>query len=410
MDNEGLALGAATFTLGVIVTAVAQSSISRFFDRARPSVRISGVSIGPEESAVKKKCPLDLVVLQEIEANPILGALRGEKTVQELNEYVENSILMLQNHQAVIKHLHDLIQRPHLLDAALNKDRQRIELLKIWNVYGEPLSDFTKLAIHNCLDEIRDIYKQPHPDGWKTGPRTIVGLGPNHNYALFELDEEAYANSVAKEKGPHYRDQALREVRTNNILRRFWIHLDEQDLRWLFTKAHDVAVAVGEDASRITNRLATIIKTTTPDYLRVSAVISNSGQRACAVKPLAYLRLPRVDAISGEDALISLVQETEIAALPSPIVINGNSAAQITFRSEMSLTNLKVLKTDGSLLLDGNRLLTLYNSQILQSFVAVSLTGFGIEQTTLIVSEPIDFGLPALTRDRENLSRALRNG
>ncbi|MBI5821911.1 MAG: hypothetical protein HZA88_23300 [Verrucomicrobia bacterium] len=405
---QDLTIGASTFTLGVLVTALLQNIISRVFDRSRPSFRISDISIGPERASFKKSVMIDVITGQAIARNSILPDFDGNATTERITAYLDIARQALHQHEQVITFLSDLDRRPHLLDSALDKDNQRIKLLSEWTAYGPPIEQMAKMALENYATEVDPLYLQPHPEKWKTGPHTIITTAPGQRYALFELDENAYAEKIAREKGPQHRDRAVQEAQKTDVLRRIWIHLNEQHLRWLFRRSYHYAVSLGDDAKVVVSDLERLVQITAPDYLRVSMILTNSGGRAFAVKPFAYLRLPKADAVSGEDALIPLVMESESQSAPMPAVVKGNDALHIVMRSEMSLNSLKLLKSDGSILLDGQRLRTLYDSQVLTSCVSLSLTGFGINSFAQIVSDPHDFGLSAYARDKEALTRALR--
>jgi hypothetical protein len=401
-------IGGASFALGAIVSAVIQGTITRFFDRSRPSLKVSDISIGRDPAATKKRVLIDMVTRQSIARNPVMPELEKEPTTETLMSYLENCKQVLYMHDDVVKYLADLVHKPHILDASLDRDKQRVELLREWATYGEPLGNLARDAIEVHTSEIDPLYTQGHPQEWKTGPRTSIELAPGRKIALFELDEDAYVGKVAEDEGPQERERALRYVRSHNVYRRFWIHLNEQHLRWLFTKVYHRAISVGEDARKTMAQIETLVQVTSPDYLRISVVLTNSGGRAFAVKPFAYLRLPRVDAVAGEDALIPLMMEADASAAAMPVIVKGNDAVQVVWRSETSLNGLNLTKKDGSLLLDGNRLRTLYAGQVLSSTLSLNLTGFGLDSAETLVSEPHDFGVPAYARDRGVMARALR--
>jgi hypothetical protein len=408
MTPQELAMGTATFVLGVLTTAALQSIVARFFGRARPSARVTDIRISPEPSSEKKTLRCDFATTTQIARNPIFPEPDDDLTVEKAHLYMERVTHTLDTHQRVVQYLHELIQRPHLIDQALPKDRQREAFMREWTSYGASLDKFAKLALYNLAREIPAEYTQPHPAEWKSGPRAVISLGPNTSYALFEVDEVAYADAAAKDH-PQDRNQAIEEARNTNALRRFWIHLNEAHVRWLLTRAYEVAVSVGEDARGLAASMTDLIQSVAPDYLRVTVMVTNSGERAYAVKPIAYLRLPKVDAITGADALIPLVEETERPAQqPSPFTVKGNESLQVTFRSETPIANLRIQKGDGAVLLDGARLLTLYNGQILSTTLALSLTGFQVDDQKFLVTPPCDFGIPAFTRDRDNLANALK--
>lgn len=397
------------FLLGSLTTAVIRSWVARFFSRARPSIRLTSISLGPDSSSEDNAIKVEISVKSKFDSNPALPEYPKEETVCSFRKYVIDAKRNLDSCEEIMKFLHALLDRSHLLDSTLSIDQQRIKFLREWSAYYSELAHWAKGTIKEFAKDIPEQYKQPHPEGWKDLAKAMVLFDNNKVANLSEIDEDAYVQKEIESEGTQAREEALRTVSSTNAYRRYFIYLDEHHLRWLLSKTHEQMNTFVNDAKEMIVTLESMIRTTTPDYLRVTAIISNDGSLACAVKSVAYLRLPNVDPITRDSAFVPLIVEVSKADRNAPSVIKGGDAVQFTLRSEIPVSSMNITKQDGSVLLDGQRLQSLYSSQIVSCNIAFSLTGFGLNHSVLIVSDPYDFGLPANTRDRESLMQALKN-
>lgn len=403
---EDVITGAAFFLLGAAATATVQAVIRRVAAKARPSAKITDITISPSDQSRTSKVPLELAFRLQMDANPVLPELDSDMTVETARQYIEKTQVALKAHEDITTHLKSILDQVHILDTTVDTDKRRLSILKKWAEYGDPINQLAKLALFNFDDEVKDVYRDPHPEEWKSGPRTVVSIDSNRNYTLYEIDVDAFVESVTKKHGPQTGQKARREVEVNNTLRRFWIHLDEEDLRWLLTRTYETAQMLDVDAKALINTLSGQLSATTPEYLRIQILITNDGSRACAIKPFAYLRIPNVIPDKKGDALIRIVSEVAAGATPAPVVIEANRAQQLTFATDAPMAQLTVNDKTGSALLDGARLRTIFDSQILQCQAAFSLVGFGHSGMSLIVSEQYRLGLPAASKDRDELAAA----
>jgi len=307
----------------------------------------------------------------------------------------------------VLDHLGELLDAPNLLDPARSLEEKRVEIIRKWTKYGSAMDAIEHLALANFDHEIPEQYKQPHPEEWKSGERAYVSLGPNTRYDLSEIDVDAAAKHAEEAQGKRVAQTVRETCQRTNIGRRFWIHLQQEDLRWLVSKTLAIAQMIKQESQELLRALQAVIDLNSPEYVRVQLLVTNKGKRAVAIKPFACLTIPGIDPVTDARAIVPLVPEGSSHSAPAPVLVPGNGATQVTFVSEEHLAALKIKDSSGTVVLTGERLRNIYEGQVVPCRAAVSFMGLGRSGAPPIVSEAYRFGITANTQVRKEMANAL---
>jgi hypothetical protein len=407
MDVNSLIVGCLLFLAGGVTTALLRAQAKRFTDRARPEAKITSILIGPSTVATEAKIPIDPTLLHRERTNGVLTKLADSPTGKELQHYMEQCRQVISKHEQLQATIQSLLNDPNLLAPGIAKDQQRIQVLLRWGAFGDTSDKFAHMALGHFENEIPAKYKDTHPSEWTKTDRGMVHLSPGQTADLTQIDVEATIASLGVKENPVAAQRLRQPMVLGNILKRYWIFLEQDDLKWLLGKTHLMLSQQVADAKSILDSVKQTFVTNTPDFLRVQLMVSNDGARAIAVEPFAYLRLPKVSPIAGHDALIPLVPDSATLASPEPLIVKGNGALQISLVSEQPVANLKISDNAGETIIDGSKLRAFYETQISPSQIALSLTGFGTSGDSIVLSDVFSFGMGATARTRRNLKDKL---
>jgi len=397
--------GVGNFIAGGVTLAVIRAAVSRFSERARPELRISSVVVAPTPESEESVAPVDHTIRMNIDSSPILpDPPEGRLTVRQLREYVDSAESILQTHTEVLQHVETLSQRPAILEPNVSKDEQRRLLLQEWMEFGHPLEALARSAIQHFSGELPEKYKAPHPAEWQHPSKARIPLSANQFYDLHEIDVDTEVQAEVAVQGPvGVADRLRRNLETLNILRRIWIQLDPDDLRWLFNRVHTIGEALRNEATSILQQLKAVVVGTSADHLRVQVLVSNDGKRAVAIRPNAILKIH-----GREDqgpALIPLILQARSGTQPADHVVKGGDATSLSFYSVTPIHHLSASNAAGQEVIDGSHLRSLYETNIVSCEVSISLTGFGTTERTFITSRRFEFGAQAQDRERQALQR-----
>jgi hypothetical protein len=396
-----------SFIAGVAVTAIVGAVVSRIWERARPSAWISDILLGPTEESGDRTVDIPIALRGRIERNLITPNLEPGITTNALRDYIERSRAATVDAQDIIRHLRSMLDRPNLLDPALDKDEQRRELLREWSRYGNQLEALAQTAIGYYLKDVLPVYREACPEEWRDPKRAVIRLSEAESIALFEIDiDKVYDQAIKDGRGQQQAESERSEADIRNIRTRFWIRLEPDHLRWLLAKTATVADSFSSDANTVLGELDKLVDLNAPEYLRVQSLVCNDGRRAVAIKPCAYLRMPLGDPKTDRVAFIPLTVETPLKSRTSAIVLKGDDATHIAMRSEQPIASLKVM-VEADDILDGPRLRNLYEGRVLNCQLGLSLTGFAAAWNPLVISTPYSFGASADKQTRVDLLNAL---
>ncbi len=406
MPYHEYAIPIVTFILGVIATPVVASLVRRYFDRPRPRILVTDISMSAASGADDTPVQLDYRLRIAESRNLLLPSLDDDLTVGKVLTFIDKSRYTLQMHSELITHLRKLRDEPNITDPALSVDDQRVDLIRRWTQYSHALEILQQMALSQCLDEMPDRYIKPHPDEWKSGERSFIHLSPSTGFVLSEINEDAEYSRVKAEKGEEDARRYKQAVHLTNITRRFWIYLDHTDLRWMFSKVLSVAENVKKDAEQFLLELSQVIEAASPEFLRVQAMVANDGHRSFAIRPFSYLLIPAGELSQGFITVpLSTEGTTSVAA--SPITVTGNSASRVSFVSEEPLALLTIRDGTGDGKISGETIRNLFQSRVLACRVGLAIIGFGMKQDRLVISDPVNFGRPASDRLKQRLAATL---
>jgi len=280
------------FLAGALVTAVVTAAVNRWYKRPRPAIDVMSIRFAPKTGSEALDVSIDYTTTTRIHDSAILPSLDSRVTVKELGEWIEKAETTVAAHRRVMAHLQSMLDRQNLLDPGSTTNQQREAILNEWSRFGRPLEALALAAVMHFEDETPAQYKQPHPEGWKDPQRARVHLDGTTDYNLREIDVEEELAREAAVQGPVGLVDRLRvHLSALNIVRRFWIHLQERDLRWLFSKIVNLGSAFEQDAAELIKSVAQLLSTQNAEFLRIDVHIRNDGERGFSVQPEAYLTL-----------------------------------------------------------------------------------------------------------------------
>lgn len=405
-------LQAMAFSAGVVATAVITAAVNRWYKRPRPTVDVMSVRFGPKVGAEDTKASIDYATTTRVDSSPILPGLKSSVTIKELNDWIQSAEATVAAHHRVMEHLRSMADRPHLLNPGLDKDRQRQAILNEWVRFGKSLEPLGKAAVQLYSSEIPRVYKDPHPNEWKDPQRARVQLEQVY-YNLREIDVEEEVKKEVAVKGPIGLEDRLRnELSALNIIRRFWVYLEESDIRWFFAKIDSLGSNLEQEASELIETVREFLLRLNPEFLRVEVLVRNDGERAFCVHPDAFLILRYKRPDTNADTLaVPMEIEGSIALAPGVArTVAGVSAENFVFCSLSPINHLRIIEQSGAeIAFDGDKLRALYDQEILPCRVGLTLSGIRQESYKPYVSHQFSFGKGATIKKRDHLRKIASN-
>lgn len=382
-----------TFLAGVVATAFITAVIKKWHSRPHPAFDVLSININRKIDKGGASVHLDHFLITKIQDLTFFPKLNPTMSSAELNKWIEVAERAISANQVVVDFFQNLLDRPHLLPVGVDREQQRLSLLREWNIHADNLDRFCLLALINFSAHVPQLYRAPHPPEWA---QERIGITSNSAYNLSEIDVEEIVRKETEVQGPvGVEDRLRRHFTVLNIFRRFWIHLNETDLAWLFTRARELAHEMHTTALEILSQVKTVAARHSPEFLRVELLCRNGGGRAYSVQPEAQLAV-RLKALNGEFDAYSTDLELD-AGEPQRTqgtrTISAGGADKLVFYSTTPLQLLTLTDRDGNAMTTGgDRLQLLYNEDVVRCRVAINVSGLGRDSWKPIVSEEILFG------------------
>ncbi|MDN3551903.1 hypothetical protein QWY74_00205 [Halomonas almeriensis] len=395
------------FLAGVVVSAIITAVVTRRWRRARPAVQILSINLGPKMPTEQELVDIDFSLIQRERASPILPALKQQMSVKDLQEFISKSNTALTAHRSILAHIEDLLAKPHILEASESKDQQRKSLLREWQAFGAEIEALGHAAIKHFESEVPAILKQPHPDAWQDVKRARVNLTENQAYNLAEIDVEAETERRLKQSKEDQSPEGLRgHLEAMNIMRRLWIHLEEEHVRWLFGKVIKLAQGLDEAASSLITDVEQTLRGESREYLRVEVLISNDGARNLIVHQYASLAAPIAEDEEEPYALIPMELEARENQAAFVDLVEGNDAKRLTYYSTVSTEDhLPIVSKNGSKTLMPGRLHGIFAAQTVACRFGCTIQPFGDKSANFMLSDRWMIGADVGVRLRKDLEQ-----
>lgn len=391
-----------TFLAGGVASALIRGLSARWWNRARPRIAVLSVDFSVRGEAEDIELQLDPQLLEKERRAPMLPSLNDRMSLRDLGLYLEAADARIAHFDGVVRSLDDLVSRRPLVNPGHTPDEQRRALLSEWVAISN--SDvFAVAALARNEADAPAACKESHPDQWRSPERAHVGL-ERSAYILREIDPAELEQEIAVVGPIGVADRLRREAGHINMLRRFWIHMNEEDLRWLFAKTREVARDHIDDARVVLDLVKETVETQQQQYVRVQALVTNDGDRSVGVSAYAALAL---SANAQEIGVLDVTLQANPLAPANVVLVSGGEAQQLTFYSNDPLRTLRMQQRSAQGEMTGDQLRNLYDTRLLHCRVAITLTGFKKDRVT--VSAPRRLGIEAeleLMRDRHSSASA----
>jgi hypothetical protein len=389
--SEATAWSAAAFLLGAITTAIARASVERFWGKARPAAKISGIQIAPTPASQDTEIAIPFELRRRAETSPFPG-LKPLLTARELSDYLRDARPALDSHKELVSIVDEMASRPNPLPALATPDEQRASLIAEWIKGGNSLENLARNALKVFDREIPAVLRQPHPPEWKDPQRCriYINQGAGSGYDLSETDVDDYVARAEAITGPSHSASLRADIEAANIINRLWIRLNADEIRWFLTRVRDYGNMVAGESEQLIDKLSALRNMSTPDYLRVQALVSNDGTRAYAIRPLAILNLLGIAETPATSVGVPLTLESAEGRDGEAVVVKGGDATHLMFRSK---TTIQEMSSTAPAQVTGERLVALFNARSTYCQLEFTLTGFNLSDDGPLQSDEVILGI-----------------
>ncbi len=398
-----------SFLGGVVITAIAENILSRFWRRPRPSASLLSVSLAPSKMDDTTEVTVPTSILRLAEASPLAPSVESAATVGNLRKFLRLIDSNSQKALTVSDFVRRLLARPTLLEPGETEDQQRLSLLREWIAYGSEIEHWAVGTIRGHMHAVPAIYKQPHPANWKDGASTTVRISESRGYKLREIPDTEVEQEISVQGPVGIIDTLRSEVQAANVLRRFWIYLRPNDIQWLLARMAETIDRCRAEAQRLSRQVEDMLRSVSPDYVVVDVIAANDGDRGFGVRRegVLCLRVRRQDGVES-DCLIPLSATGDSPARTETLLVPGSSAVSIRYRSASPVDTLSITGTGGELVMDGQRIRALFEARAVPCLVAVPYTGLGTGKVQVLKTKVSTFGVAADAEVMQELARSVQ--